>query len=270
MIIKRRFCATKMPRSWGACIFFPAMSLTYCVSTGQLSGRQLPYLSSKNNHTCSANLPGLLEELGKIIYDEVEKSMSLFKWKDCSWITWLGLLSLITWIIYRFSVLKIVSFISGNTSNIQKNIIQFTFLSDALMTTPVCSLVISLVLFFLIKVPSESGMFTQGNSQCFICRLRTGKQKPKTGRASILKKNAIVNWSLQSENGNGKARNLFFFFNLFEREIKNMSREGGSGRGSRRGRSRLPAEQGASRCGALFQDPGVMTWATEGATLTPR
>jgi len=50
---------------------------------------------------------------------------------------------------------------------------------------------------------------------------------------------------------------------LFDRE-RHSERENTS-RGSRRGRSRLPAEQGA-RCGARSQDPGTMTRA-EGRRL---
>ncbi|XP_064441016.1 large ribosomal subunit protein eL34 isoform X1 [Mirounga angustirostris] len=39
---------------------------------------------------------------------------------------------------------------------------------------------------------------------------------------------------------------------------RDTAREGTQARGSGRGRSRLPAEQGA-RCGARSQDPGIMT-----------
>ena len=60
---------------------------------------------------------------------------------------------------------------------------------------------------------------------------------------------------------------LFYFFLRFylficQREWAQADREAGRGRG----RSKLPAEQGA-RCGTRSQDPGIMTWA-EGSRLT--
>ena len=54
---------------------------------------------------------------------------------------------------------------------------------------------------------------------------------------------------------------IYLFIYLFDREIH--SERGIASR--RRGRSRLPAEQGA-QCGARSQDPGIMTWA-EGRRL---
>lgn len=68
-----------MHRSWGTRILFLALSLTYSVFSGKLSGCHFPYLSSKNNNTCPANLPGPSEKLGKVTYNEVENSMPLSK-----------------------------------------------------------------------------------------------------------------------------------------------------------------------------------------------
>jgi len=55
--------------------------------------------------------------------------------------------------------------------------------------------------------------------------------------------------------------NIFYLF-IWEREWERESMRGGRVRG----RSRLPAEQGA-QCGTRSQDPGIMTWA-KGSRLT--
>ena len=62
---------------------------------------------------------------------------------------------------------------------------------------------------------------------------------------------------------------LFYFIYLTER----MCAQAGKAAGRGRGRSRLPAEQGA-QCGAWSQDSGIMTWAesrgsTQWATQAP-
>ena len=58
----------------------------------------------------------------------------------------------------------------------------------------------------------------------------------------------------------------FFFKILFIYWTERHSERGNTNRGSVRGRSRLPAEQGA-RCGARSLDPGIMT-QVEGRHLT--
>ena len=55
---------------------------------------------------------------------------------------------------------------------------------------------------------------------------------------------------------------IFIYLFICQRERERAS----TGRQSGRGRSRLPAEQGA-RCGTRSQDAGIMTWA-EGSRLT--
>lgn len=50
------------------------LSLTRYVSSGKLSGGRFPYVSNENARC--AYLPGIFEELGITIYDEVKKNVS--------------------------------------------------------------------------------------------------------------------------------------------------------------------------------------------------
>lgn len=79
LVIERWFWEIKVYRSWGIRIFFLVLLLIYFVFFGKLFGCYFFYLLSKNNNICFVNFLGFFEKFGKVIYNEVENSMFLFK-----------------------------------------------------------------------------------------------------------------------------------------------------------------------------------------------